>query len=198
MLKSIAKEREARRKLLKAKQDEFEAEAEAEMVEARLPKPAPAKKKKDRRIVSIVSDTDTDSDSESDESTASEEFESKKASSSSDDDADDEQRPLGPAVAPPGYSIVSRKPKTVTRESLLGKKANKTVLYKYMPASGPRGWFRGTIIKRALTAREKADPRGFTVNMQYTPAGTKGQLHGTVATTLTARSYGEMWVFLQK
>jgi hypothetical protein len=84
----------------------------------------------------------------------------------------------------------------VTRESLLRKKANKTVLYKYISASDPRGWFRGTIIKRVLTAQERA--RGFTVNMQYTPAGTEGQLHGTVATTLTARSYGERWVFLQK
>jgi hypothetical protein len=75
VLKSIAKAREARRKLLKEKQDQFEDEAKDEMAQARLPK-ARAKTKKTRRVVSIVSDPDTDSDAESDESTASEEVKS--------------------------------------------------------------------------------------------------------------------------
>jgi hypothetical protein len=107
------------------------------------------------------------------------------------------KRPLGPAVAPPGYSIVSGVPKNVTRDNLLSKKANKTVLYKYMPDQGPRGWFCGTIIKRALTWREKTD--GFAVNVHYvyTPAGTEGKLDGTVATTLARAGYGKMWFFLQ-
>jgi hypothetical protein len=69
--------------------------------------------------------------------------------------------------------------------------AGKDILFKWdgVKASDPRGWYKGSIIKKKTTKIEKS--KGFNYNVKYTKKGTNGEIVGTVATMLTKANYGK-------
>jgi hypothetical protein len=81
-----------------------------------------------------------------------------------------------------------------TRADLAGR----SILFKWdsQTEGDPRGWFKGKVLARKTTDREKA--KGLNYNVKYTKAETGGEIVGIVASQLTKATHGKKWLLLNK
>jgi hypothetical protein len=93
--------------------------------------------------------------------------------------------PLKPIVAPTGDF-----------DKYTEDVAGRYILYKWdSDKESDRGWFKGHILKRRTTLKERK--KGLNYNVKYTKKATNGKIVGIVATELTKANYGTKW-FLKK